>query len=285
MADGPSNFVSYAQLVGLNQDEIDRAKQAAFADYNTKSTDAANQLANAGSSAVVNAQNGGSGDITATVSYGDYLKSKDAMSAAYKNLTTAHGDNFFDKALSSAEVDPNAKQADLSAWKFDQSQGGATSLSDLEKQWGLSAQQSKNSKDAQNAEVATSAAHTKQMGQQYRNEQEATRSKHNQQKQALIDAWMADPLGGKKYGSDLQAQTGDQDWIWRQAQNWAASMYGKDENVKGLVDDFQSTGKDDTLGSLVSGGQDAVDAARNSDYSYTKGWFGLGNWEKTNNTP
>lgn len=285
MADGPSNFVSYAQLVGLNQDEIDRAKQAAFADYNNKSTDAANQLANSGSAAVVNAQNGGSGDITATVSYGDYLKSKDAMSTAYKNLTQAHGNNFFDTTLSSAEVDPNAKEADLSAWKFDQSQGGPTNLSDLEKQWGLSAQQSKNAKDAANAEVGTSAANLKQKGQEYNNQQEATRTKHNNQKQALIDAWMADPLGGKKYGSDLQAQTGDQDWIWRQASNWAASMYGKDENVKGLVDDYQSTGKDDALGGLVTGGQDAVDAARNSDYSYTKGWFGLGNWEKTQNTP
>lgn len=91
MADQPSDFVSYSQLLGLNADDIAGAQRRAELDYQRAQEEAGNALTRAGQQAAGGYWSGSAPASTVHVSqvssYGDYLKARAQASAAYAKVS------------------------------------------------------------------------------------------------------------------------------------------------------------------------------------------------------
>lgn len=113
MPDGPSDFVSYQELLGLNADEVARAKQRAQEEYDASMGDANNALARAGTEARTAARQGAGGGLTQTGSYSDYLKARTQAQTAYTRLRGGGGGRGMDAALASGAADGSAQDPGL----------------------------------------------------------------------------------------------------------------------------------------------------------------------------
>ena len=91
MPDGPSSFMSHAQLLGLNEEEVRAAQDRARQEYEAALADAQGRLQTSGQEARNNAATGGPTQLSRVGSYGDYLKARAQAEGAYQRLRSGGG--------------------------------------------------------------------------------------------------------------------------------------------------------------------------------------------------
>lgn len=92
MSDTPTDFLSYADWLGLNQDEIQQAQEQAFADAESAASQAGDLSRSVGQQLRDNAALGGNMQAPQAVSYGEFMEQQRRAKDALGRLNPGQGE-------------------------------------------------------------------------------------------------------------------------------------------------------------------------------------------------